>query len=92
MRYHKCIGGEALHHPIRNMAILESCPELTQVDYPVISVARQMAFYLSVEEASIEFVSISPMDDSCTIRVGKDFWDVFYNSGDSMVTEYIPAA
>jgi hypothetical protein len=74
------------------MAILQSDATLIQVGAePVISVAQQMAFYLSVDEASIEFISVSPLDDSCTISAGGECWDVFYNPADSMVTDWITA-
>lgn len=72
------------------MVILQRSADMVQVGpEPVISVAQQMAFYLSVSEDAIRFDSAG--DDSCTIEVNGEYIDVFFNPVDSMVIDYFPA-
>lgn len=72
------------------MAILKNDGTLTQVGQePVISVAQQMAFYLSVTQDDIRFDSSG--EDSCTIEVNGQRLDVFFDPVDSMVLDWFPA-
>ena len=72
------------------MVILQRSADMVQVGpEPVISVAQQMAFYLSVSEDAIRFDSDD--DDSCTIEVNGEYIDVFFNPIDGMVIDYFPA-
>ena len=72
------------------MALLQRSADMVQVGAePVISVAQQMAFYLSVPEGAIRFDSAD--DDSCTIEVKGEFIDVLFDPIDSMVIDWLPA-
>ena len=72
------------------MTLLQRSLDMVQVNAePVISVAQQMAFYLSVSEDAIRFDSSD--EDSCTIEVNGDFFDVAFNPIDSMVIDWFPA-
>jgi len=55
----------------------------------VISIGRQMAFYLGVSEDQLNFTSCD--DDSCTVEVNGEAFDVFFNPIDLIVWEYLPA-
>jgi hypothetical protein len=70
------------------MALLQRSADMVQVGAePVISVAQQMAFYLSVSEEAIRFDSAD--DDSCTIEVNGDFLDIFFDPTSSIVTNWL---
>jgi hypothetical protein len=72
------------------MALLQRSADMIQVSAePVISVAQQMAFYLSVSEDAIRFDSAD--DDSCTIEVNSEFIDVLFDPINSMVINWFPA-
>ena len=72
------------------MAIIKGFSGLKQVGAePVISVAQQMAFYLSVSQDDITVDSSD--EDSCTILVGGEFIDVAFNPITSMVIDWVPA-
>ena len=88
LQYEHSRGGPA--PPIGTMAILNSAGTLAQVGTEsVISVAQQMAFYLSVDEAEIRFDSSD--DDSCTIEVNGQWLDVAFDPITSMVIDWFPA-
>ena len=55
-----------------------------------ISLGRQMAFYLGVNEDQLNFTSCD--DDSCTVEVNGEAFDVYFDPIDLMVREYLPAA
>lgn len=56
---------------------------------PVISVAQQMALYLSVSQDAIRFDSSD--EDSCTIEVNGEYIDVAFDPIDGMVIDWFPA-
>lgn len=58
---------------------------------PVISISRQMAFYLGVPEETIEFPDTMFGFDCCTIKVKDEWYDVYFNPVDQMVKEYLPS-
>jgi hypothetical protein len=55
------------------------------------SVSRQMAFYLEVEEADLEFPDSMYGQGSCTVCAKGVWYDVFFDPHDSMVHNYWPA-
>ncbi len=57
----------------------------------MITIAQQMAFYLGVKESDLEFPCSMFGDDSCTVCAAGQWFDVWFNPADSMVTEYLPA-
>lgn len=72
------------------MALLQRSADMVQVGTePVISVAQQMAFYLSVSEDVICFHSAD--DDSCTIEVNGEVLDIFFDPINSIVSNWLPA-
>lgn len=54
-----------------------------------ISIGRQMASYLGVSEDQLCFTSCD--DDSCTVEVKGEAFDVYFNPVDLIVWEYLPA-
>jgi hypothetical protein len=60
------------------------------ISAPQLSVAAQMAFYLGVTEDSIHFLESAFDVDGCTIEVGGNWFDVYFDPT-GLVTEYLPA-
>ena len=57
----------------------------------LISVSQQMASYLEVSEADLEFPDSMYGQTSCTVCAKGVWYDVFFDPIDSMVLNYWPA-
>lgn len=56
-----------------------------------ISVAQQMAFYLEVSEADLEFPDSMYGQRRCTVCAKGVWYDVSFDPIDAMVLDYFPA-